>query len=90
MISVLRLGFVGLTTATRFSEKGFKVYKYEIDITIKNSKIIFIYVGTPSDENGIADLSYIKSVIVSILKIISKENKKTNVIKSTIPLQLKI
>ncbi|MBW2974489.1 nucleotide sugar dehydrogenase [Candidatus Woesearchaeota archaeon] len=31
MITVIGLGFVGLTTALGFSEKGFKVYGYDID-----------------------------------------------------------
>ena len=31
MIAVIGLGFVGLTTALGFSEKGFKVYAYDID-----------------------------------------------------------
>jgi len=123
MISVLGLGFVGLTTATGFSEKGFKVYGFDIDEiklknlenniipfyekglqetfeknlnnnlfltdsiyeAVKNSKIIFICVGTPSDENGVADLKYINSAIEDILKNVSKSDKKIIVIKSTIP-----
>lgn len=31
MISVLGLGFVGLTTALGFSEKGFKVYGFDVN-----------------------------------------------------------
>ena len=31
MITVIGLGFVGLTTALGFAEKGFKVYGYEIN-----------------------------------------------------------
>ena len=31
MLTVIGLGFVGLTTALGFAEKGFKVYGYEID-----------------------------------------------------------
>jgi UDPglucose 6-dehydrogenase len=123
MICVLGLGFVGLTTATGFSEKGFKVYGYEIDEkklknlqngeipfyekgladafnknlnknliltnslekVLKNSKIIFLCVGTPSDDEGVADLKYIYFALDSILKIVSKDDKKVIIIKSTIP-----
>ena len=31
MITVLGLGFVGLTTALGFAEKGFKVYGYDVN-----------------------------------------------------------
>ena len=40
----------------------------DIDYAIKNSDIIFIAVGTPSDENGSSDLKYIYSVADSISK----------------------
>lgn len=123
MITVLGLGFVGLTTALGFAEKGFKVYGYDVNkekislisnktlpfheeglaeileknlnknfiitndlkIAIENSKIIFLCVGTPSDEDGKADLKYIKLAIDDILNNISGETKKIIVIKSTIP-----
>ncbi|MDR1196015.1 MAG: nucleotide sugar dehydrogenase [Endomicrobium sp.] len=122
-VSVLGLGFVGLTTALGFSEKGIRTYAYDVDKNklnmiknnnipfyeanlenvlkknngknfilayniedaVKNSKIIFICVGTPSDKNGKADLGYIKSALDSILSVISKDEKKIIVIKSTIP-----
>lgn len=123
MITVLGLGFVGLTTALGFAEKGFKVFGYDVNkektslltekkipfyeeglqevleknlaknfiitsdlnFAIENSKIIFLCVGTPSDEDGKADLKYIKSAIDDILKNLPKKNKKIIVIKSTIP-----
>ena len=123
MITVLGLGFVGLTTALGFAEKGFKVYGYDVNkekislisnktlpfheeglaeileknlnknfvitndlkLAIENSKIIFLCVGTPSDEEGKADLKYIKLAIDDILNNLSGENKKIIVIKSTIP-----
>lgn len=123
MITVLGLGFVGLTTALGFAEKGFKVFGYDVNrekislladkkipfyekglseileknldnkfiltndlkFAIKNSRIIFLCVGTPSDVDGKADLKYIKLAIDDILNNLSKEDKKIIVIKSTIP-----
>ena len=123
MITVLGLGFVGLTTALGFAEKGFKVYGCDVNkekislisnktlpfheeglaeileknlnknfvitndlkLAIENSKIIFLCVGTPSDEEGKADLKYIKLAIDDILNNLSGENKKIIVVKSTIP-----
>ena len=123
MITVIGLGFVGLTTALGFSEKGFKVFGYDIDkekvefiknnqlpfyengldkaltknlgrnfcITenlknaIENSEVVFLCVGTPSDEKGHADLKYIKSALEEILKYTNKNEKKIVVTKSTIP-----
>ena len=123
MITVIGLGFVGLTTALGFSDKGFKVYGYDIDkekinsiknnklpffedgldkvlernlnknckisddikTALKNSKIIFLCVGTPTDEYGKTDLKHIKLALDSILSNIEKEDKKILVIKSTVP-----
>lgn len=123
MISVLGLGFVGLTTALGFSEKGFKVYGFDVDSEklnsigankipfyeeglqeildknllknfilknslkdcIENSKVIFLCVGTPSDESGKADLTYLLSAIDEILKHTQKGSKKLIITKSTIP-----
>ncbi|SHS25556.1 UDP-glucose 6-dehydrogenase [Mycobacteroides abscessus subsp. abscessus] len=123
MITVIGLGFVGLTTALGFSEKGFKVYGYDIDPKKKeqlkkgqipfyepnleeklkqhsnhcfsivddlkeavvNSEVIFLCVGTPSQTDGSADLSYIFDAIKSITDQVSQPNFKVLVIKSTIP-----
>lgn len=124
MITVLGLGFVGLTTAVGFSEKGLKVYGYDInrdktkaigegklpffekdlDIFLKknldnknlvitndleesleNSQVVFLCVGTPSDDSGKADLKYIFSAIDLILEKNSSKKFLTIIIKSTIP-----
>ena len=123
MITVIGLGFVGLTTALGFSEKGNKVYGYDINSSkmdsiqskkipfyekglqevlekhldknfvltksleeaVKNSKVIIMCVGTPSDDLGRADLKYIKSALDSILKFVDKNDKKIIITKSTIP-----
>lgn len=49
MISVIGLGFVGLTTALGFCEKGFKVYGYDIDFkkteAIKEGNLPFFEPG---------------------------------------------
>jgi UDPglucose 6-dehydrogenase len=50
---------------------------------INNSEVIFIAVGTPSNEDGSADLKYIKSVSRSIGKYIN--GYKIIVNKSTVP-----
>ena len=111
MITVIGLGFVGLTTALGFSEKGLKVYGYDInkektaliasgkipffekgldevltknlnknfliassiEEAVKNSKVIIMCVGTPSDDKGRADLTYIKSALDSILSSVDKQ-----------------
>lgn len=123
MIAVIGLGFVGLTTALGFSEKGNKVYGFDIneekmqsiankhipffekglqevlernlnknfilaesiEEAVKNSKVIIMCVGTPSDDLGRADLKYIKSAIDTILKSVEKTDKKILITKSTIP-----
>lgn len=123
MITVIGLGFVGLTTALGFSDKGYQVYGYDIDqrkkeqlrkgkipfyepslteklyqhlnkgFTISddlleaviNSEFIFLCVGTPSQPDGSADLSYIFDAIKNITSNIKKPDFKVLVIKSTIP-----
>lgn len=123
MITVIGLGFVGLTTALGFSEKGNKVYGFDINTqkmdsiqskkipfyekglqevlekhlnnnfvltnslenAVKNSKVIIMCVGTPSDDLGRADLKYIKSALDSILEHTDKNDKKIIITKSTIP-----
>lgn len=118
---VMGLGFVGLTTALGFADKGFEVYGYDIDIThsgkIANGEVpffepglpgalkrnlgrtfkvishanesipaadaVFFCVGTPCDENGKADLQYLKSGIDHIAgKMVPR---CLLVVKSTIP-----
>lgn len=123
MISVIGLGFVGLTTAIGFCEKGFNVYGYDIDCkktalikegnlpfyepglkenlqkhvnhlfqptngldeAIRNSKVIFICVGTPSNLDGSVDLRYIFEAIKNIISSINDEAYRVIVIKSSVP-----
>ncbi|MCC9135033.1 UDP-glucose dehydrogenase family protein [Pontibacter silvestris] len=122
MITVLGLGFVGLTTALGFSKKGFKVYGIDLDKqrvdsisnynipfyephldealreelgnnfvvdapleeAVNNSKAVIICVGTPSNEDGSANLSYIFSAVESVFKA-SEGEFKVIVTKSTVP-----
>lgn len=123
MITVIGLGFVGLTTALGLCSKGYKVYGVDINESklqmIKNGKVpflephleealtkysnknffptsdlkeavedseyIFYCVGTPCDEEGKADLSYIFNAIKDTLKVVKKGEYKILIIKSTIP-----
>ncbi|MBA2859852.1 UDP-glucose/GDP-mannose dehydrogenase family protein [Methanococcus maripaludis] len=64
-------------------ENGKLEFTTNIDSAIQNSDIIFIAVGTPSDENGCSDLKYIYSVADSISKNIN--SYKIIVTKSTVP-----
>ena len=122
MITVIGLGFVGLTTGLGFAKKGFKTYGIDIneervnklrnfvipfhephlkevleetsdktfflnpplEEAVKNSKAIFICVGTPAAADGSADLKYILSAIDDILAVDSKEFKVI-ITKSTVP-----
>lgn len=52
---------------------------------VKRSRVIFICVGTPNNNRGETDLSYILKAIDSVLKEINKNNYKVLVIKSTVP-----
>lgn len=123
MITVIGLGFVGLTTALGFSKKGFKVYgidtnsekvgiirqgqipfyepqlKEMLDETlgtsflldvpledaVRDSTAIFICVGTPSNINGSADLTYLLNAIRDVVEASPKDGFRTIMIKSTVP-----
>ncbi|MHB1679010.1 MAG: nucleotide sugar dehydrogenase [bacterium] len=123
MIAVIGLGFVGLTTALGFSEKGFivkgfdinknkrngindyKIHFYEpglkealsrhlnkkffitesIDETVNEADIIFYCVGTPENNDGSSNLTYLLQAIEDTFNNIKKDRYKTLVIKSTIP-----
>lgn len=121
-ITVLGLGFVGLTTGLGFAKKGFLTHGFDVDeerlsslknfkipfhephledvlretyektfflntdfkTAIKESDAIFLCVGTPSKDDGSADLKYIYSAIEQVLAV---ETDKFQVIitKSTVP-----
>lgn len=55
----------------------------DINDAVRRSDIIFICVGTPADEDGAADLRYVKEVAASIGKAIDRYKIIVN--KSTVP-----
>ncbi len=67
---------------TNFNNKKLR-FTTDINKSIKNSKIIFIAVGTPQKNNGEADLSYVYSVANSIADNLN--NYKIISTKSTVP-----
>ncbi len=66
-------------------ERGNIEFTTDYEYAVKNSDFIFIAVGTPSREDGSADLSYVKSAYRSIAKHIDNEDFKIIVNKSTVP-----
>ena len=123
-LGVIGAGYVGLTTALAFSEKGYKVnifdvdnkkirnllagesYYYEpglddllikhiknnsliifseINSFLKSTDFVFICVGTPTNDDGFIDLSYLKHVCNDIgLFLKSSDKYITIIIKSTV------
>ena len=67
---------------TNYNNKKLR-FSSDINKSIKNSKIIFIAVGTPQKKNGEADLSYVYSVANSIADNLN--NYKIISTKSTVP-----
>lgn len=122
MITILGLGFVGLTTGLGFAKKGFKTYGFDVNIerlnsirkfkipfhephledilretynskffldtdfetAIKDSEAIFLCVGTPSKDDGSADLKYIYAAIEQVLNV-DTDKLQVIVTKSTVP-----
>jgi UDPglucose 6-dehydrogenase len=122
MITVLGLGFVGLTTGLGFAKKGFKTFGFDVDegrlntlkkfhipfhephlervlretyndtfhletsfeTAIQNSEAIFLCVGTPSKEDGSADLKYIYNAIEQVLNV-KTDKQQVLITKSTVP-----
>lgn len=84
-------GLQEMVEETSRSEK--LVFVTTIDELVKRSDIIFIAVGTPSTEEGGADLSYVENVIIEIAKAITDFTKRDGgkriykliVEKSTVP-----
>jgi len=57
----------------------------DYEYAVKNSDFIFVAVGTPSRDDGSADLSFVKSAYESIANYISEGDFKIIVNKSTVP-----
>ena len=123
MIAVVGLGFVGLTTALGFCEKGMRVRGYDVDkdkvnlllnrnipfhepglaqalerhlnqsfvltdniaVAVSDAKVIFYCVGTPSNEDGSSNLTYLQDAIRETLKSVKNNGFSILVIKSTVP-----
>lgn len=58
-------------------------FSSDLDKTVKDSELVFICVGTPSDENGAADLTYIRAAAGEIAR--SLNSYKLVINKSTVP-----
>lgn len=122
MITILGLGFVGLTTGLGFAKKGFNTFGFDIDearldqlrnfnipffephledvlketygkkffldvdfeTAVKQSEAIFLCVGTPSKDDGSADLTYLLNAIDQIIAVDSP-NYQVIITKSTVP-----
>ena len=124
-VTIIGLGFVGLTTAAFFAKNGIKAYGIDNDIirmkalkkmkipffepkldyyvrnalssemlvlnndlygSVKNSKFVFICVGTPIDKHGKVDLTNITKVSKDIGTAIKDINRyKVICVKSTVP-----
>ncbi|RUM41555.1 MAG: UDP-glucose 6-dehydrogenase, partial [Desulfurobacterium sp.] len=66
-------------------ERGNIEFTTDYEYAVKNSNFIFIAVGTPSRDDGSADLSYVENAYRSIAKHIDNEDFKIIVNKSTVP-----
>ena len=74
----------GLETMVERNVKNRKLtFSTNMKETVENSDIIFIAVGTPPDEDGSADLSY----VLAVAKSIGQHMKKPKIVvnKSTVP-----
>jgi UDPglucose 6-dehydrogenase len=60
------------------------MFTTDFELAIKNSEVVFIAVGTPSDENGKADLSAVIAVSEQIARHI--DDYKVIIMKSTVPI----
>ena len=66
-------------------DRGNIEFTTDYEYAVKNSDFIFIAVGTPSRNDGSADLSYVESAYRSIARHIDNEDFKIIVNKSTVP-----
>jgi len=64
-------------------EKGRLSFTVDTAMMVRESKVIFLAVGTPQREDGSANLSYLESAAVDVA--LAMNGPKTIVIKSTVP-----
>ncbi len=89
-IEILKKGIVpfyepGLEDLVKKNLKAGRLrFTHKLEEAVKNSLVIFICVGTPSNFDGSADLSQIKEVALSLAEII--DDYKVIVTKSTVPI----
>jgi len=69
----------------RNQKEGRLHFTTSLDDGIKDAKVIFLALPTPPGEDGSADLKYILGVANDLGKIISKEDYKIIIDKSTVP-----
>lgn len=81
VIPIFEPGLESIVTQNHAS--GQLTFTTDAENAVAHGKVIFIAVGTPPDENGSADLSYVLAVAGTIAQFMDKE--KIVVTKSTVP-----
>ncbi len=71
----------------RVQEDGKFVATTDYEMAVNHGELIFICVGTPSNESGAADLSYVFSAAESIGKYMKEGEYKVIITKSTVPVK---
>lgn len=64
-------------------EEGRLAFSSDVSRCVEDNAVIMVAVGTPSAQDGTADLVYVKSVLMSIANVI--RGHKTIILKSTVP-----
>ncbi len=69
----------------RVQEEGKFIATTDYEKAVKHGELIFICVGTPSNQSGAAELSYVFSAAESIGKYMDENDYKVIITKSTVP-----
>lgn len=83
IMPIFEEGLEELVAKVKKSGKFIATTDYEK--AVKHGEIIFICVGTPSNQSGAADLSYVYSASESVGKFMQENDYKVIVTKSTVP-----
>lgn len=70
---------------TKIQDNGKFVATTDYEMAVKHGELIFICVGTPSNQSGAADLSYVFDAAKSIAKYMTEDEYKVIITKSTVP-----